>query len=150
MVTIRTAVPKDADRINDLFREMLITVYGLQDPEGYTQETLDRFFSGEEGRIYVAEDRDVVAFLSIEVHHDPRDYLYLDDFSVTETYRNRGIGSELLRTAEAYAKEIGIPDILLHVEKSNFSAFRFYEKWGYAVFRDDETRYLMIKHLWQA
>ena len=74
-------------------------------------------------------------------------YIYLDDFSVTEAYRSKGIGTELIRAAESYAKEIGMPVVILHVEKTNQSAMRFYERMGYSVIRDDENRNLMKKDI---
>ena len=67
--------------------------------------------------------------------------------SVTERYRNRGIGSALIREAEVYAQEIGIQHILFHVEKSNTAAFKLYERLGFRIFRDDGSRYLMNKTL---
>ena len=142
---IRTAVPADEGKIRELFLEMLRTIYRTDDVEGYRDGALDRFWSGSRDRIYVAEDGEVVAFLSLEVHHDPVDHIYLDDFSVTAAYRNQGIGSALIRAAEAYAEEMGITAILLHVEKSNQSAIRFYERLGYSVFRDDGHRFLLKK-----
>ena len=90
----------------------------------------------------------MVAFLAVEVHDDPVDYIYLDDFSVMTAYRNKGIGSALIRAAEAYAEELGITAVLLHVEKTNQSAMRFYERLGYTVFRDDGHRFL-LKNEWE-
>lgn len=89
----------------------------------------------------------MVAFLSVEVYHDPVDHVYLDDFSVTAAYRNRGIGSALIRAAEEYAGQINSRAVLLHVEKANTSAMRFYERAGYSVFRDDEDRFLLKKDI---
>ena len=147
MYRIRKAVPADEKRIRELFIEMLRTIYGTDDVKGYGDGALDRFWTGNEGRIYVAEDNDVVAFLSVEVHHDMGGYIYLDDFSVTEAYRSKGIGSALIRAAESYAKEIGMPVIILHVEKTNRSAMRFYERMGYSVIRDDGNRDLLKKDI---
>ena len=147
MVRIRTAVPADEKRIRELFIEMLRTIYGTDDVKGYGDGALDRFWNGNEGRVYVAEDIDVVAFLSVEVHHDMGGYIYLDDFSVTEAYRSKGIGTELIRAAESYAKEIGMSIVILHVEKTNQSAMRFYERMGYSVIRDDGNRNLMKKDI---
>ena len=144
---IRTAVPEDAEKIDALFKEMLQTIYHTDDVKGYETGYLEPFWNGGENRIYVAEDDEVRAFLSIEVYREPQAYLYLDDFSVTAAYRGSGIGTKLIQTAEAYAKEIGIPAIVLHVEKTNESAFRFYERLGYAIFRDDGNRYLLSKEL---
>lgn len=142
----RIAVPEDERKIRELFIEMLQTIYHTEDVQGYEPGCLDRYWVGGEERIFVAEDEDVVAYLSVEVHHEPdMDYIYLDDLSVTKAYRNLGIGSALIREAEIYARKIGIRDIVFHVEKSNTSAFRLYERLGYKVFRDDDSRYLMNK-----
>lgn len=144
--SIRIAVPEDERKIRELFIEMLQTIYHTEDVQGYEPGCLDRYWVSGEERIFVAEDEDVVAYLSVEVHHEPdMDYIYLDDLSVTKAYRNLGIGSALIREAEIYARKIGIRDIVFHVEKSNTSAFRLYERLGYKVFRDDDSRYLMNK-----
>ena len=49
--------------------------------------------------------------------------------------------------AEGYAKEIHIPTICFHVEKSNTAAFRLYERLGYGIYEDQGSRYLMIKNI---
>ena len=142
---IRTAVPADTETINALFAEMLNAVYHTDNAEGYPEGYLDRFFDGSENRIYLAEGEEIMAFLSVEVHREEKTYIYLDDFSVSGPYRRQGIGTKLIRAAESYAEELRIPAICLHVEKTNSSAFRFYEKLGYSVMRDDGNRYLMLK-----
>ena len=146
-ISIRQADRRDETRIRELFLEMLRTISQKEDAEGYESGYLDKFFRGGEDRIFVADDGRVAAFLSVEVYREPQTYVYLDDLSVTEAYRNRGIGTRLIRTAESYAKEIGIGDIVFHVLKTNRSAFRLYERLGYAVFRDDGTRVLMHRQL---
>lgn len=143
--TVRTAVPEDEKRIRELFIEMLRTIYHTEDVEGYESGYLDKYWSDSEDRIYVAADSSVEAFLSVEVYREPETYIYLDDFCVAEQYRGNGIGTRLIREAEAYAKEIGIRSIVFHVEKSNLSALRLYERLGYTVHMDDGTRYLMKK-----
>lgn len=144
---IRIAVPADEDQIRALFLEMLRTICGTEQVEGYPDGYLDRFWAGGEDRIYVAEDGGVVAFLSVEVHDDHGKYLYLDDFSVTAACRGQGIGSALIRAAEAYAAEVHAAAVLLHVDKTNRSAMRLYERSGYSVYRDDGHRYLMKKDI---
>ncbi len=144
---IRTAVPADEKKIRELFLEMLRTIYHTDDVKGYGDGALNKYWSESRDRIYVAEDVQVVAFLSMEVHHDPADYIYLDDFSVTAAYRGKGIGSALLRAAETYAEKIGSRAILLHAEKANAPAMRFYERWGYSVFRDEGNRLLLKKDI---
>ena len=92
----RKAELSDSKRIAELFIEMLRTIYNTNDVDGYENGYLDKFFSESEDLIYVAElDKEVVAFLSIEVYKDDG-YVYLDDLSVTEKYRDKGIGTKLI------------------------------------------------------
>lgn len=145
--TIRIAVPEDEEKIRELFLEMLRTIYNTDNVKGYGDGDLDRFWSETQDRIYVAEDSQVIAFLSVEVHYEPVDHIYLDDFPVTAAYRNKGIGSALTRAAEEYAEQINSQAVLLHVEKVNTSAMRFYERSGYSIFRDDGNRFLLKKDI---
>ncbi len=109
---------------------------------------MDRFFDGRDEWISVAiDENNIIAFLSIEVHHEDKEYIYLDDLSVTKQYRNKGIGTKLLCNAEEYAKEINIPTICLHVEKSNTAAFKLYQRLRYTISEDQGNRYLMIKQI---
>ena len=93
------------------------------------------------------KDSNRINELSIEVHHEEEEYIYLDDLSVTKQYRNYGIGTQLIRSAESYARDMSIPAISLHVEKSNTAAFRLYERLGYEIYEDQGSRYLMIKNI---
>lgn len=142
------AEKKDFDRINELFVEMLQTIFHTIQVTGYSDGDLDRFFDNRDEWISIVKDNDIIiAFLSIEVHHEDIEYIYLDDLSVTKQYRNNGIGTKLICTAENYAKEIGISTIYLHVEKSNVAAYRLYERLGYEIYEEQKNRFLMIKNV---
>lgn len=141
--SIRKAVQGDEQRICELFIEMLQTIYHTEDVQGYEPGYLDRYWKNGEDIILVAADDDVIAYLAVEVHREDVDYIYLDDLSVTEKKRGNGIGTSLIHKAEDYAMELGLEDILFHVEKTNTSALRLYERLGYKIFRDDGNRYLM-------
>ena len=146
--TLGNAEKKDSDRINELFIEMLQTIYHTDQVDGYAEGDLDRFFDGRDEWVSIAIDEGkIVAFLSIEVHHEDEEYVYLDDLSVTEQYRNQGVGTTLIRNAEKYAKDIRIHEICFHVEKSNTAAFRLYQRLGYEIYEDQGSRYLMMKHI---
>lgn len=146
--TLGKAEKKDSDRINELFIEMLQTIYHTDQVNGYGEGDLDRFFDGRDEWVSIAIDEGkIVAFLSIEVHHEEEEYVYLDDLSVTKQYRNQGIGTTLIRNAEKYAKDIRIHEICFHVEKSNTAAFRLYQRLGYEIYEDQGSRYLMMKHI---
>ena len=143
--TYRIASAGDAGRINALYREMLASVLHGGDPEGYEPGYLDKFFAGNEDLIYVAEHEGAVAaFLSVEVYR-AEDYIYLDDFSVTEKYRGRGVGTRLLKMAEDYARKIGVTRISLHVNKTNEKAHGLYKRLGYGLYAEETDRFLLVK-----
>ena len=143
----RKAELSDSKRIAELFIEMLRTIYKTNDVDGYENGYLDKYFSGSEDLIYVAElDKEVVAFLSVEVYKDDG-YVYLDDLSVTEKCRNEGIGTKLISMAEDYCKSIGIPVIVFHVEKTNERAHQLYQNLGYLDNEDQGSRMRMVKEL---
>lgn len=144
----RKATKTDENRIRELFIEMLQTIYSKDNVDGYEDGYLDKFFDQREDWICVGEvNGSVVAYLSIEVHHEQEDFLYLDDLSVSRQYRNNGIGTKLIQIAEAFAKETGISTILFHVEKSNTSAFKLYQRLGFSILSDEGTRFKMVKRL---
>lgn len=144
--TFRKAIKEDENSIRDLFVEMLQTIYQSKNVQGYEAGYLDKFFDGKEDWICVAEeDNAVIAYLSIEVHREQETFLYLDDLSVSEKYRGKGIGTNLIRTAEKFAVETGISTIVFHVEKSNTGAFRLYRRLGYFVLDEEGSRYRMLK-----
>ena len=146
--SIRKAVQGDEQRICELFIEMLQTIYHTKDVQGYEPGYLDRYWKNGEDIILVAAADDVViAYLAVEVHREDVDYIYLDDLSVTEEKRGNGIGTSLIHKAEDYSMELGLEDVLFHVEKTNTSALRLYERLGYKIFRDDGKRYLMKRYI---
>ena len=48
--------------------------------------------------------------------------------AVLSTHRNRGIGSQLLRTVIDYCEQVGIVNLYLHAQ---LTAIKFYEKFGF-------------------
>ena len=144
-IVLRKAVSDDIPKIEELLLEMLKTIYHTDDPGNFETDYLKKFFTGSGDWICVAEDgNEIVAFLSIEVYRDD-DYIYLDDFSVSEKYRNSGIGTSMIRTAEDFAEKSGISDMVLHVEKANEGAFRLYSKLGFSIADEQGSRFRMVK-----
>lgn len=146
---LRESIPSDEKSIRLLFQEMLKTIYKNDEVEEYPQGYLDKFWdNNNKDLIYVVEDNNqVIAYLSIEVHQEETTYLYLDDFSVTNLYRNKGIGTSLIKESEEYAKSLNINTILLHVEKNNELAYNFYKRLGYIIYKEENNRYLLKKDI---
>lgn len=144
-MTYAVAQPSDIARISELFVEMLCTVYRTDSQDGYAPHALDHYFGGEDKILTAVDGGKIVAFLSVEMHRENINYLYLDDFSVTADYRNRGIGTALLARAEAYAREKALGEVYLHVEQSNACAMRLYQRLGFSVREVQGSRFLMVK-----
>ena len=145
--TYRKAEMTDSQRIGELYKEMLRNVYQAEDADESENGQFDKFFSGSEDLIYVAQfQNEVVAFLAIEVYREAG-YVYLNDLSVTEEYRGKGIGTQLIRMAEDYSRSLGIPAIVFHVEKINERAHQLYRKLGYRDNEDQGKRMRMVKDL---
>ena len=77
-----------------------------------------------------------------------RGYGYIDDktpeltMAVKNSYRNRGIGAELMRRFLILAKEKGHKAVSLSVDKRNRAA-GFYREIGFKIINEAETAYTM-------
>lgn len=144
----RRAIPEDKADIEKLFLQMLRNIYHTDDVTGYEEGNLDKFFGGRGDWICVAEvDGAVVGYLSIELHKEETEYIYLDDLSVLDGYQNLGIGTRLLEIAQQYGKDSGVLRIYLHVEKENEGALRLYRRLGYETVSEEGSRYRMKKEI---
>ncbi len=147
-IVFRTATLRDKTAIENLFIEMLRSIYQKEIVVGYESDYLNRFFNDSEDRVIIAElNNTVIGYISVELKRENVPFAYLDDFCVQKEYRSRGIGTKLLQLSEIYANENGITDILLHVETANLSAQKLYKKNGYEILKTDGSRILMKKHL---
>lgn len=143
--TLRKACSDDKKRIEELFIAMLESIY-TEAQSGYETGYLNKFFTGGDDWICVAECNDtIIGYIAIEVHNESEKFVYLDDISVSEAFRSQGIGSALIKKAESYAAEKNAAYIALHVEVSNTSALKLYERLGYSVRRNEENR-LFMRH----
>lgn len=82
------------------------------------------------------------------------EYGHMDDetpsFSISlyKEYRNKGIGTALMKEMLKLLKEKGYAKVSLGVNKENY-ALRMYQKLGFEIVGDgaDETEWLMVKYL---
>lgn len=147
-IVFRQATQEDKVAIENLFIEMLQSIFNTEKVTGYQNGYLDKFFCGLDNCIIVAQLNDIIiGYIAIVVNRGEKQYVYIDDFSVKKEYRNLGIGSQLLQQAEEFVKGKDILDILLHVEMTNTSAQNLYKKNGFEILRVDGSRILMKKSL---
>ena len=78
--------------------------------------------------------------------------VYLENIEIEKTFRNTGVGSKLLETIEAEVKKRGKNFVWLYTSKSNISARRFYERYGWKhkntihpEWNDNKPTYLYLK-----
>ena len=81
-------------------------------------------------------DEEIVGFVWAYTHQfREENRMYVNEIHVKEEYRNRGIGSQLLKLVEDKATEQKLGALYLHVEANNPTAVRVYQKCGYSIER---------------
>lgn len=73
-----------------------------------------------------------------------RGYLY--SLRVMDAFRNMGIGTALLKEAEAILRERDYQSVSIAAAKDNPGARRLYERLGYEVFSEDSGRWNYVDH----
>jgi ribosomal protein S18 acetylase RimI-like enzyme len=115
---------------------------GVDMADSYVELLLKRC-SGTSGRLFIAEaDQIVAGFVGVIARVAPNEpdeeatpYTYISDLVVLPAYRRRGIGSALLRQAEAYARERGMTLLRINVLARNQLAGRLYRAFGFSDYR---------------
>lgn len=136
-VTVRLATLKDAESISNVLRDAF-TVYRKH----YTEDAfevvtpdadviLGRF---EEGPQWVAEmNGEIVGTVSMTTEPEG---LYVRSMAVSPNAQGRGIGHELLRAVDEYAKSTEFERIFLYTTYFVPGAKEMYAKHGYEWVRD--------------
>jgi Acetyltransferases len=139
---IRKATIEDIDSINNLFYELDTDAINMQ-PEHFQRgnrsvEYLSGLINGEKSDfLLVVVDDKIIGFSLIFEREPPSLNLlvpckiaYIQDFIISEYYRNRGIGSYLMEESKLWAKNRALEYIRLSVIPKNKAAQRFYMRHG--------------------
>ncbi|PSP33774.1 GNAT family N-acetyltransferase [Halobacteriales archaeon QH_10_67_22] len=90
-------------------------------------------------RLFVARDDGVVGFVTFGVEENSygTDVVkgVVENLYVRPDYRNRGLGSDLLSTAERHLRDRGADVVSLQTMADNEAARRFYRRHGYGPHR---------------
>ena len=145
MTIIRKAEKKDIPRLLELLLQVdMIHHKGRPDmfkcdATKYNKEQLEEILQMEDVTVFVSEDEEgYVTGHIFCVHRQVTDdpvltdikTLYIDDICVDEKYRGLGIGRDLYRYVEEYARSKGYYNITLNVYAFNSAAEKFYESLG--------------------
>lgn len=144
---IRRAVAEDISRLSDLLSQVLDVHHnGRPDifkPNAvkYTPEELTEIICDDSRPIFVAETEGLVvgyAFCIMTQHIDNNiltdiKTLYIDDLCIDENCRGKGVGKEIYKYVESYARAEGCYNVTLNVWALNDNAIGFYEALGLKV-----------------
>ncbi|NNE99186.1 MAG: GNAT family N-acetyltransferase [Pyrinomonadaceae bacterium] len=146
-LTIKTAGPGDIDAILKLMAEFAehqnLTEF-LEVTEKKLADVMfgkDRFVHG----IIVRDDETPIAYAFFYQYFSSfrgEKSVYLEDIFITEQFRNRGIGEELVKEIAVRGKEFAAVRMDFQVLRSNISAINFYKKLGAIV--DEDERHVKI------
>ncbi len=147
-MTIRKALPKDAERIIHLLQQVH-ELHAAIRPDifisGKTKYTVPEYLeiisNGNTPVFVAADDSDAVqGYVFCQIKSQPfstnmKDFktLYIDDLCVDENRRGEHIGHLLFDYAKQYARDNGCYDMTLNVWEGNDTARKFYENLGMFV-----------------
>lgn len=106
-------------------------------PDGQNQAQGLRLIIGEpsRGQLFALRIRNrvvgMVSLLRTVSTAEGGEVFWLEDMIVTDEFRGKGFGSELLKHAIAYARQQRIPRVTLLTDLENKSAQRFYQNHGF-------------------
>jgi len=113
---------EDVDALAPGFRGVLARAVSAQDPRAM---------------VLVAQgaDETPLGFISLRVREDVAgvERGHVADLAVTDSARRMGVGTALMRAAESWARERGLPVLSLDVWSTNDAALSFYRRMGYCA-----------------
>ena len=74
-----------------------------------------------------------------------RGYIY--SFNVMEPFRNLGIGTRMLNTAESILRNRGYQLVTISVAKDNSGALKLYRRAGYQIYGEDDGQWQFRDHM---
>jgi ribosomal protein S18 acetylase RimI-like enzyme len=146
-VRIRRYRPSDQGAVIGLFRESMweLATPALAAPfQSYVERAIEEelgrieeyYFAREGQGFWVAEESRVVGMVGVEKHG--ADAAELRRMAVEKAHRAKGIGRELLATAEAFCRDHGCRTVVLSTSELQTAAARLYESSGYRRVREEK------------
>ena len=133
-MTIRLATAQDKEQVLKLFDEFSSMLEAKDKPSQVGGVIFDEIINGNDTKIFVAEKKGnllgiVTFYLLPNIRHGWHRG-HIEDFFVTNTVRNKGVGTQLLSFIKDYCKKNNIRVIKLDSGNKLTDAHKFYEKNG--------------------
>ncbi len=125
-LTIRPYRRDDRAAVLALWREA-----GLDRPPNQPQVDLANISGGDRATLFVGEMQGRVAATIVAAEDGHRGWIYY--VAVRPSLQARGIGTRMVRHAEAYLAARGVPKMLLLIRHHNTAVQAFYQRLGYAT-----------------
>lgn len=139
-------IPTNRDRIDVLLTLMRELYHYDRDQlnEPKAREALDAHFADDKwARIWLIEVDQLIAGYAVltfgfSLEYGGRDAI-IDELYLRESYRNRGLGKQVMELLRGFCYSEGIKALHLEVFNHNQAAYRFYRNQG---FRERDSRFM--------
>ena len=142
-ITVRQSRKKDIDQIAALCVQL-----GYDYPADKIRKKFRKIRKSKDNEIFVACDSGkVIGWIHISIYN----LLYFQKLGnilglITDRgYRGRGIGKNLMSSAEQWAKDKGCAGIIVNSGETRKDTHTFYEKIGYRLIKRQERYYKDVK-----
>ena len=136
MANIRAATIQDLPAITEIYNEAILTTTATFDNETKTVAQREPWFKAHDLRhpILVAEiDGAVIAWASLSQWSDRCAYADTAELSiyVRETFRNRGLGKQLMAAVMDAGERCGLHTVISRIEEENQVSIHLHEQCGF-------------------
>ena len=146
VINIRAAAPRDYDaacallaEVDELHRLNVPWLFRAPTRQPRSTDFFNQLLRSADAAVFVADAGELVGVATALMRASPEFDIFipqrwgvLDNIAVSRSWRRRGVGTELTRAAERWARDQGAKWIELAVYQFNDSARSFYEALGYS------------------
>ncbi len=132
-VKIRAMEASDLDAVIEMGTSTAEFDTSTDSPQFYSRETLERWIASPNGVLLVAESgSEVIGFRLAAFNPDSRDG-YLHTIAVKQSYRDQGIGTQLMTETLRRLESLGCNHVVGLVQEGNDSTLGFLRKNGFDI-----------------
>lgn len=137
---IRSAQPSDAAQLTRLSEQL-----GYKSQEEHILQRLKRVLSDEDHAVFIMEvDGDVAGWVHVHGRHliESADFAEIGGLVVDSNHRRKGIGEQLMRQCEAWARVKGYEFVRVRSSGQRKEAHEFYQRIGYTNVKSQQVFHL--------